>query len=57
MKKVMFVIVAAMFMAACGSQETTTATEAVDSTSVDSASVAPVSDSAASLGAATDTLF
>jgi len=38
MKKVMFVL-AVMFMAACGGQETTT------NTVVDSSSVAPVSDS------------
>jgi len=46
MKKVMFVIVSAMIMVACGSQETTK-TEVVDSTSV-----APVSDSVAVLDSA-----
>lgn len=48
MKKVMFVIASAMIMAACGGQETTK-TEVVDSLSVDSTSVAPVSDSVAAL--------
>jgi hypothetical protein len=54
MKKVMFVIASAMIMTACGSQETTTEVEqvdslSVDSTFIDSASVAPISDSVASL--------
>jgi len=48
MKKTMFVIASAMIMVACGGQETTK-TEVVDSLSIDSTSIAPISDSVASL--------
>jgi len=45
MKKTMFVIASAMIIAACGSQETTTKVEQVDSLLIDSTSIAPVNDS------------